>query len=207
MSGCTRSLVMDDSIPCQLHISPPFTFKSDPLVSLSRRGNSSACPPTHCSILQALSYCMPPKQPLRDRAWGTRYDSLDPSPPISPQKQAFPTPISTPVSRPSSVDINIPDVPDRALTVTTPQFTRRTPHQHDKMPHDASIFVGRYEQRVTTILANNPRSLPSTVEIPELTRLLREHLSQHAEVKNVKIVRDPSKSGTCAFVQCQVCLP
>lgn len=44
------------------------------------------------------------------------------------------------------------------------------------------------------------------MEIPELTRLLREHLAQHAEVKNVKIVRDPSKSGTCAFVQCQVSL-
>ena len=37
----------------------------------------------------------------------------------------------------------------------------------------------------------------------ELARLLSVHLSEHAEVKNVKVVHD-SKGGVCAFVQCQV---
>jgi hypothetical protein len=46
-------------------------------------------------------------------------------------------------------------------------------------------------------------SLPSNIEQPELARLLSEHLSEHAEVKNVKVVRD-SKGGVCAFVQCEV---
>ncbi|KZT74988.1 hypothetical protein DAEQUDRAFT_807262 [Daedalea quercina L-15889] len=128
---------------------------------------------------------MPPKLPSRERAWGTRYDSLGPSPPISPQKPAFPTPASTPISRPASADINTTDVPDQEPSI--PQ-TRAIQHQQEKMPHDASVFVG---------------SLPSTVDTSELTRLLREHLSQYTEVKGVKVVRDPSKNGTCAFVQCQ----
>lgn len=55
------------------------------------------------------------------------------------------------------------------------------------MPHDASVFVG---------------SLPTNVEQPELARLLSEHLSEHAEVQNVKVVRD-AKGGVCAFVQCE----
>jgi hypothetical protein len=47
------------------------------------------------------------------------------------------------------------------------------------------------------------RSLPSAIDQPELTRLLSEHLSEHTEVKNIKVVRD-SKGGVCAFVQCEV---
>ena len=46
-------------------------------------------------------------------------------------------------------------------------------------------------------------SLPTNVEQPELARLLSEHLSEHAEVQNVKVVRD-AKGGVCAFVQCEV---
>jgi hypothetical protein len=57
----------------------------------------------------------------------------------------------------------------------------------DKVSHDASIFVG---------------SLPSNVDKQELARLLSDHLSEHAEVNNIKVVRD-SKGGICAFVQCQ----
>ncbi|KAH9835913.1 uncharacterized protein C8Q71DRAFT_908297 [Rhodofomes roseus] len=125
------------------------------------------------------------KPPLRERAWGTRYDSLGPSPPTSPQKRAFPTPVSTPVSRPASAEITSASTPDQEPA--TPQ-TRFVHPQPEKIPHDANVFVG---------------SLPSTVDIPELTRLLREHLSQHTEVKSVKVVRDPHKNGTCAFVQCQ----
>lgn len=43
------------------------------------------------------------------------------------------------------------------------------------------------------------------IDHSELTRLLYEHLSQHTEVKNIKVVRD-NKGGTCAFVQCEVSL-
>ncbi|KAJ7897079.1 hypothetical protein B0H14DRAFT_390593 [Mycena olivaceomarginata] len=56
------------------------------------------------------------------------------------------------------------------------------------MPHDASVFVG---------------SLPTNIEQSELSRLLSEHLSEHAEViKSIKLVKD-SKGGVCAFVQCE----
>ncbi|KIY51237.1 hypothetical protein FISHEDRAFT_70880 [Fistulina hepatica ATCC 64428] len=57
----------------------------------------------------------------------------------------------------------------------------------EKMPHDASVFVG---------------SLPTNIDQSELAHLLSEHLSEHAEVKNVKVVRD-AKGGVCAFVQCE----
>ncbi|KAH9950895.1 hypothetical protein B0H21DRAFT_407380, partial [Amylocystis lapponica] len=36
----------------------------------------------------------------------------------------------------------------------------------------------------------------------ELVHLLQEHLSEHAEVKTVKVIRD-NKGGVCAFVQCE----
>ncbi|KAJ6621088.1 hypothetical protein B0H10DRAFT_2215358 [Mycena sp. CBHHK59/15] len=53
----------------------------------------------------------------------------------------------------------------------------------EKMPHDASV-------------------LPANLEQSELSRLLSEHLSEHAEVKSIKLVKD-SKGGVCAFVQCE----
>ncbi|KAL0071781.1 hypothetical protein AAF712_000703 [Marasmius tenuissimus] len=59
--------------------------------------------------------------------------------------------------------------------------------KYEKMPHDASVFVG---------------SLPPHIDNNELVRLLTEHLSEHAEVKCVKVIRD-NKGGACAFVQCQ----
>lgn len=82
----------------------------------------------------------------------------------------------------------------------------------EKMPHDASVFVGRlvvflayqrlsvaYQADVVSVFL----SLPTNVDHAELTYLLHEHLSEHAEVKNVKVVRD-SRGGICAFVQCEV---
>ncbi|KAJ3511484.1 hypothetical protein NLJ89_g4071 [Agrocybe chaxingu] len=57
----------------------------------------------------------------------------------------------------------------------------------DKLPHDASVFVG---------------SLPSNIDQGDLTRMLMEHLSEHTQIKNIKVVRD-SKGGVCAFVQCE----
>jgi len=46
-------------------------------------------------------------------------------------------------------------------------------------------------------------SLPSNVDQGDLSRMLMDHLSEHTQIKNVKVVRD-SKGGVCAFVQCLV---
>ncbi|KAG6817739.1 hypothetical protein H0H87_004530 [Tephrocybe sp. NHM501043] len=113
---------------------------------------------------------MPPK-PLRMRTWGTRFDTLPTSPPVSP-----PTPETT---NPDAVSVNAPEAP-----ATEPVLKGK----EEKMPHDASVFVG---------------SLPANIDHQELTRLLSVHLSEHTEVKNIKVVRD-SKGGVCAFVQCEV---
>lgn len=58
-----------------------------------------------------------------------------------------------------------------------------------KPPHEASVFVG---------------SLPSAVDNRELIRALHDHLSPYAGILNIKVVRDNSHGGVCAFVQCQV---
>ncbi|KAF9481660.1 hypothetical protein BDN70DRAFT_511102 [Pholiota conissans] len=62
-----------------------------------------------------------------------------------------------------------------------------TTSKDDKLPHHASVFVG---------------SLPSNIDQGDLTRMLLDHLSEHTQVKNIKVVRD-SKGGVCAFVQCE----
>ncbi|EPQ60378.1 hypothetical protein GLOTRDRAFT_124137 [Gloeophyllum trabeum ATCC 11539] len=108
---------------------------------------------------------MPHKQATRPRAWGTRFDSLESSPPSSP----------------SSQDVAALDADPKGQPADSPRT------KEDRMPHDASVFVG---------------SLPTNIEHQELTRLLSEHLSQYAEVKNIKVVRD-AKGGVCAFVQCE----
>ncbi|KAJ7651730.1 hypothetical protein DFH06DRAFT_552250 [Mycena polygramma] len=108
---------------------------------------------------------MPPKPA---RTWGTRFDTLPSSPPPSPLTHELAldggaTATSTTVNDASNVK------------------------KVEKMPHDASVFVG---------------SLPTNIEQSELSRLLSEHLSEHAEVKSIKLVKD-SKGGVCAFVQCE----
>ncbi|KAJ3929674.1 MAG: hypothetical protein NXY57DRAFT_391627 [Lentinula lateritia] len=57
----------------------------------------------------------------------------------------------------------------------------------EKTSHDASVFVG---------------SLPINVDHKELSAMLSRHLSEFAQVKSVKVIRD-SKGGVCAFVQCE----
>ncbi|KAJ7631151.1 hypothetical protein FB45DRAFT_917647 [Roridomyces roridus] len=99
------------------------------------------------------------------RTWGTRFDTLPSSPPPSPP--------------PREADLA------QDVSATSPEESNII--KKDKMPHDASVFVG---------------SLPTNVEQSELTRLLSEHLSEHAEVKSIKLVKD-SKGGVCAFVQCE----
>ncbi|PBL00508.1 hypothetical protein ARMGADRAFT_382575 [Armillaria gallica] len=113
---------------------------------------------------------MPAKSSTASRAWGTRFDSLPPtSPPLSP----------------SSFEHSLRDV-GTANSGQAP-FDASNKQKEEKMPHDASVFVG---------------SLPGNIDQPELARLLSLHLSEHAQVKNVKVVRD-SKGGVCAFVQCE----
>ena len=60
------------------------------------------------------------KPPIVSRTWGTRFDNLLASPSISPSIQGV-------ILDPTAVD-----------TVPTP------PSNGDKIPHDASVFVGRY---------------------------------------------------------------
>ncbi|KDR85423.1 hypothetical protein GALMADRAFT_234290 [Galerina marginata CBS 339.88] len=69
--------------------------------------------------------------------------------------------------------------------VDTPEDRQK--ERDDKLPHDASVFVG---------------SLPSNMDQGDLTRMLMDHLSEHNQIKNIKVVRD-SKGGVCAFVQCE----
>ncbi|KAG6866048.1 hypothetical protein C0991_009145 [Blastosporella zonata] len=109
---------------------------------------------------------MPLKPSLRMRTWGTRFDTL----PVSPPAHDATDPADPP-----------PDSPE--ALATEPVLKRK----EEKMPHDASVFVG---------------SLPANIDQQELTRLLSDHLSEHTEVKNIKVIRD-SKGGVCAFVQCE----
>ncbi|KAG5654699.1 hypothetical protein H0H81_007455 [Sphagnurus paluster] len=113
---------------------------------------------------------MPPKPSLRMRTWGTRFDTLPTSPPVSP-----------PAAEAAIDELGDPDASE--MTSTTEPLKRK----EEKMPHDASVFVG---------------SLPANIDQQDLTRMLSEHLSEHTEVKNIKVVRD-SKGGVCAFVQCE----
>ncbi|KAL1737600.1 hypothetical protein EV714DRAFT_266399 [Schizophyllum commune] len=104
-----------------------------------------------------------------------------------------PKPVQKPRSWGSRFDALPPSSPpsvierDFATKPASDTSLDTTPKKESKMPHDASVFVG---------------SLPTNVEQPELARLLSEHLTEHAEVQNVKVVRD-AKGGVCAFVQCE----
>ena len=89
----------------------------------------------------------------------------------------------------------------------TADTTSLVKQKEDKLPHDASVFVGRWDKpsgfHQYSSRANQLLSLPSNIEPMDLTRLLMEHLSEHTQIKNIKVVRD-SKGGVCAFVQCEV---
>ncbi|EMD41879.1 hypothetical protein CERSUDRAFT_120789 [Gelatoporia subvermispora B] len=111
---------------------------------------------------------MPTKFPTRSRAWGTRYDTLDSSPPPSPPhlQNTILNPYSTPPGGPRSNSQDKPDEPDDNSPLCA-DISRG-----DKVSHDASIFVG---------------SLPPNVDHGELARLLSEHLSEYVKVKATKI--------------------
>ncbi|EGO05305.1 hypothetical protein SERLA73DRAFT_157880 [Serpula lacrymans var. lacrymans S7.3] len=107
-------------------------------------------------------------QTIQSRTWGTRFDSL----------------VSSPSSPTLKSTLSCESV---ALTSDTNIAHASNRKQHERMPHDSSVFVG---------------SLPCNIEHQELNRLLSEHLSGYTEPQNIKVVRD-SKGGTCAFIQCQ----
>ncbi len=134
---------------------------------------------------------MPTKQLLpAARSWGTRFDSLPPSsPPASPSLRNGPL-----------RDAQHSDDENASLDASDKR-------KDEKMPHDASVFVGRLVASSTIppfgLFDCQLSSLPTNIDQVELARLLSSHLSEHAQVKNVKVVRD-SKGGVCAFVQCEV---
>lgn len=108
------------------------------------------------------------------------------------------------------VGVVIPHYPAPAMDVDEDRYSALTEttstieNQEDKPPHDASIFVGRYVDDVLcSAYSSILDSLPSNIDQGDLTRMLMEHLSEHTQIKNVKVVRD-SKGGVCAFVQCLV---
>ncbi|KAH7930380.1 hypothetical protein BV22DRAFT_1028340 [Leucogyrophana mollusca] len=109
-------------------------------------------------------------QNLPSRAWGTRFDTLLASPPLSPTNH----------TNSSQREVGTGVEPD-----FVPDSISRGPHE--KVVHDASIFVG---------------SLPPNIDHLELTRMLSGHLVGHPEVQTIKVIRD-TKGGTCAFIQCQ----
>ncbi|ESK98071.1 rna-binding protein [Moniliophthora roreri MCA 2997] len=116
---------------------------------------------------------MPNKFSSRPRQWGTRFDYL---------------PSSSPPPSPSKSEASV--VQDRVVTATRNEDrvdASPSIKGGEKMPHDASVFVG---------------SLPPNMDSDELSRLLTEHLAEHAQVQCVKVIRD-RQGGACAFVQCQ----
>ncbi|KAF8433581.1 hypothetical protein L210DRAFT_975593 [Boletus edulis BED1] len=114
-----------------------------------------------------------PQQRL-GRLWGTRFDSLTSSDSLSLS------------SNPESVVASSHPVssPPRSISADEGNSVHDS---HDRILPDASIFIG---------------SLPANIEYADLTNMLAQHLSEHPQVKGIKVVRD-SKGGTCAFIQCQ----
>ncbi|RPD82415.1 hypothetical protein L226DRAFT_564990 [Lentinus tigrinus ALCF2SS1-7] len=128
---------------------------------------------------------MPSKFLHRDRAWGTRYDTLGASPPSSPTLHRSPTEnVQSSTLSPTPPRELQPSADDGISGLEDPPAEK--PDLPDTTPHDASIFVG---------------SLPANVDHIELGRRLYDHLSAYPQIKGVKVVRD-SRGGVCAFVQC-----
>ncbi len=80
---------------------------------------------------------MPAKLLVKERAWGTRYDTLGSSPPPSP-------PIHHLATEHMHTAMSSTFTPEKAATITG-SSPLQTPEKTDPnaTPHDASIFVGR----------------------------------------------------------------
>lgn len=68
---------------------------------------------------------MPQKPSSHSRTWGTRFDTLPTSPPVSPEALEA-----------TAQDVAVRDAPDFPSDITLRK-------KEEKMPHDASVFVGR----------------------------------------------------------------
>ncbi|KAH9944263.1 uncharacterized protein BXZ73DRAFT_96756 [Epithele typhae] len=108
---------------------------------------------------------MPSKLPPKDRAWGTRYDTLESSPPASPAAQRLTTDLN-----PATIQLARDTSRSPADHLNTPTVDRTG--WQDGTLHDASIFVG---------------SLPANVDRGELTHRLSEHLSAYPHIKTIKV--------------------
>ncbi|KAG9314018.1 hypothetical protein JVU11DRAFT_4796 [Chiua virens] len=106
------------------------------------------------------------------RSWGTRYDSLTSS-------ESLPSNSESVVATSHHISCS-----PRSVSADEGNSAHDA---RDGILQDASIFIG---------------SLPSHIEHLELTNMLSQHLSEHPQIKGIKVVRD-SKGGTCAFIQCQ----
>ncbi|KAI0683125.1 hypothetical protein BC835DRAFT_775037 [Cytidiella melzeri] len=129
---------------------------------------------------------MPAKHPVKERAWGTRYDTLKSSPSSSSVQTS---PVATTASQHSPIpksstatasDDEKPEDAEQVPSVAVPKLER--PH------NDNSIFVG---------------SLPTHIDPTELTYMLTQHFAEYAQVKDVKAVRDVIKGSVCAFLTCE----
>jgi hypothetical protein len=175
----------------------------------------------------------------RHRTWGTRFDTLVVSPPPS-KTSPLPSPVSTspPPKDPSLVhtlgrthsdatirpsekrdwaDDEVPAIlnasprpsPRTAVSSSLAGGTQRK--DGSKMPHNASVFVGRsvlflpFEPLIIAQLLRrySSHSLPPDAEEGFLRERLAQHLAPYAIIKDVKVIRD-TKGGLCAFVQCEV---
>ena len=125
-SGSLARRLPDCISSCQLEL---LGFVCGPVGCL-RTPTSS---PLRLAISSTTFYPMPPKGIVKDRAWGTRYDTLGSSPPASP-----------PLLRVSTEHLNtsIASPPHGALK--QPPSTPDKTGAQDGTPHDSSIFVGRY---------------------------------------------------------------
>ena len=163
-----------------------------------------------------------------NRAWGSRFDSLDISPSTvsspnsSPKKShLLPHSDSAPIAEKETsflsrswADDDVPatmnssqsisDAADPASDTSSVVARRDAP----RLPHAASVFVGRY---VPIMIISCPlirfyfQSLPTNVDESELSQSLHQHLSNIAKIHGIKIIHD-NKGGVCAFVQCEVSL-
>ncbi|KAI0347733.1 hypothetical protein BDW22DRAFT_15242 [Trametopsis cervina] len=125
---------------------------------------------------------MPPKHPVKERAWGSRYDTLK-SAPSSPTSKSHPTETPATPHGPMAAGNKAGDAPVPELGSSTPPSTKS-----ERPTNDNSIFVG---------------SLPTHFEPQELGCMLSQHFSEYPQVKDIKAIRDLNKGSMCAFLTCE----
>lgn len=79
------------------------------------------------TFLTTIVCDMSPKFSIQSRSWGTRFDTLPTSPPISPSSREA---LAVQTEGPSIL----------STSTTSPSISK---NKDEKLPHDASVFVGR----------------------------------------------------------------